>query len=43
MPDWNAMLEIIQDNLLELEVETVMEYWRKRIDEIYSIMEGKMG
>lgn len=39
MVDWDTALEIIQDSLLKLEVENVMEYWRKRIDEIYLTME----
>ena len=39
MPDWNVVLKEIQDNLLELEVEIVMEYWHKRVDDIYTAME----
>lgn len=38
MPDWNTILETIQENLLELEVENAVEAWHKRIDEIFKSM-----
>lgn len=38
MPDYNAILETIRDNLLELEIESIIEAWYKRMDEIFKSM-----
>lgn len=36
--NWNAALKEIQDSLLDLEVESIIRAWHKRIDEIFKSM-----